>query len=100
MTTAEKLEAALAQLNPIQLSIQDDSALHAGHAGNTGGGHYTVTIVSQQFEGLSLIKRHRLVYDAAAALMKQDIHALSIKANTPTYVIKSLANVRPISLVA
>ncbi|MBT3506101.1 MAG: BolA family transcriptional regulator [Piscirickettsiaceae bacterium] len=83
MTTIEQLEAALDPLSPSHLTIQDDSALHAGHAGNTGGGHYTVTIVSKQFEGLSLLKRHRLVYDAAAVLMKQKIHALSIRAKTP-----------------
>lgn len=83
MTTIVQLEAALATLDPDHLAIQDDSALHVGHAGNTGGGHYTVTIVSAKFDGLSLLKRHRLVYDAASALMKHDIHALSIQAKTP-----------------
>lgn len=81
--TASELELALAQLNPSYLDIQDDSALHAGHAGNTGGGHFTVTIISDEFNDLSIIKRHRLVYDAAKALMEKDIHALSIHAKTP-----------------
>lgn len=80
---ALQLEQALATLNPIQLSIQDDSVLHAGHAGNAGGGHFTVAIVSEAFEGLSLIQRHRLVYQAAGDLMTQAIHALSIRAKTP-----------------
>ncbi|MFT7234579.1 MAG: BolA protein [Methylophagaceae bacterium] len=83
MTTIDQLETALAILNPSHLAIKDDSALHVGHAGNTGGGHYTVIIVSKQFDGLSLLKRHRLVYEAAGTLMKQDIHALSIQARTP-----------------
>ena len=82
--TLAKLEQVLQVLNPTYLDIQDDSALHAGHAGNTGGGHYTVTIVSEQFDNLSLIKRHRLVYDAAKSLMNTDIHALSIHAKTAT----------------
>jgi len=82
--TLSRLETALAPLGPQYLSVQDDSALHAGHAGNTGGGHYTLTIVSEQFSGLPPLKRHRLIYEAAAALMKADIHALSIKAFTPT----------------
>ncbi|RLA12299.1 MAG: BolA family transcriptional regulator [Gammaproteobacteria bacterium] len=81
--TASKLELALTQLNPSYLNIQDDSALHAGHAGNTGGGHFTITIISDNFDGLSIIKRHRLVYDAAKVLMEKDIHALSIHAKTP-----------------
>ncbi len=83
MTTIEaQLRDALTTLNPSQLNITDDSAEHAGHAGNTGGSHFTITIVSDIFEGLSLIKRHRLVNNAAADLLRQDIHALSIKAKT------------------
>ena len=81
--TTGKLQTALNSLNPSYLDLQDDSALHAGHAGNTGGSHYTVTIVSEAFNGLSLIKRHRLVYDAVGDLMTNDIHALSIQAKTP-----------------
>jgi len=80
--TVVMLKESLAQLKPSHVDIQDDSALHAGHAGNTGGGHYTITIVSEQFSGLPLIKRHRLVYDSVAELMKTDIHALSIHAKT------------------
>lgn len=83
MTAIVQLEVALATLDPCHLAIQDDSALHAGHTGNTGSGHYTVTIVCTKFDGLSLLKRHRLVYDAAPALMKHDIHALSIQTKTP-----------------
>lgn len=82
-TTTERLQHALATLSPDHLSIQDDSALHAGHAGNQGGGHYTIIIVSALFNGLSLIKRHRLVHETVAELMVTDIHALSINAKTP-----------------
>lgn len=82
--TQQKLQQALQQLNPIQLQITDDSHLHAGHAGNTGGGHFTVFIVSEAFAGLSPLKRHRLVYEAAAELLPSAIHALSIQAKTPS----------------
>ncbi len=81
--TINAIKAALANLNPSYLDIQDDSALHAGHAGNTGGGHYTVVIVSDVFTNLPLIKRHRIVYDTVGDLMDQAIHALSIQAKTP-----------------
>ncbi len=80
--TTSKLEARLNSLNPSYLKIRDDSALHAGHAGNTGGSHYTITIVSDAFNGLSLINRHREVYEAVGDLMTSDIHALSIVAKT------------------
>jgi len=71
-------------LTPTELQIIDDSAAHAGHAGaRSGGGHFNVLIVSSVFDGKSLLQRHRLVYQAVDDLMKQEIHALSIKALTP-----------------
>ena len=70
-------------LNPSQLDIIDESHLHAGHVGAAGGaGHFTVTIVSDQFNNKSLIERHRLVYQAVDDLMQTEIHALSIQALT------------------
>jgi BolA protein len=72
-------------LRPVQLDIGDDSHLHAGHAGAaSGGGHYSVKIVSEQFEGLRLVMRHRLVYDAVQSMMHTDIHALAITAIAPS----------------
>lgn len=77
----ERLTTALA---PTELNIQDDSAQHAGHAGaRGGGGHFSVRIVSREFSGRSLVQRHRMVYDALGDAMRQDIHALSIQAQTP-----------------
>lgn len=87
--TASKLEQSLASLSPSHLVIQDDSALHAGHAGSMGGGHYTITVVSDAFEGLMMIKRHRLINEAAKALLGSEIHALSIIAKTPSEFEKS-----------
>lgn len=88
MTTQQLLEQKLQTLSPVSLMIQDDSALHVGHAGNTGGAHFTITIVSDAFEGLSLLKRHRLVYAAVDELMQSAIHALSIHAKTPAELHK------------
>jgi len=73
-----------ASLHPTALEIVDDSAKHAGHAGaRSGGGHFNVSIVSDEFEGKSLIQRHRMVYDALGDAMQKEIHALSINARTP-----------------
>ena len=60
-----------------------ESAKHAGHASAGGAGHFVVEIVSDAFEGNSLIQRHRQVYDALDDIMHSEIHALSIKASTP-----------------
>ena len=79
----ETIKARLASLQPISLTIKDDSAMHAGHAGNTGGGHFTLTIVSSQFSQKSQIIRHRLIYQALTDLIPQQIHALSILAISP-----------------
>lgn len=83
MNTQTELTKRLQTLEPAKLEIIDESHLHAGHAGNTGGGHFNVLIVSEQFEGLLPLKRHRLVFDAVGDLMQQQIHALSIQAKTP-----------------
>jgi len=78
---AALLQVALA---PLECQIDDDSALHAGHAGAaSGGGHYRLRLVSSRFEGQSRISRHRLVYDALQEMMQQEIHALAITALTP-----------------
>ena len=72
-------------LAPEQLEIADNSQAHAGHAGaQSGGGHYHVRIVSNAFEGKSLVQRHQLIYKALGDLMKHDIHALGIEAFTLT----------------
>lgn len=71
-------------LSPQQLDIQDDSRLHAGHAGAAGGaGHYSVRVVSEKFRDKNQIERHRMVYMAVTDMMPDEIHALSIKALTP-----------------
>ena len=70
---------------PTELLIKDQSQLHAGHEGaKDGKGHFDVTIVSQAFDGASRVQRHRMVYDALSKLLETDIHALRIKAFTPS----------------
>jgi BolA protein len=78
----QKLNVAL---TPNLLEVLDNSAAHAGHVGaKKGGGHYHVTIVSENFEDKSLVQRHQLIYQALGEMMRQDIHALGINALTPS----------------
>ena len=71
------------ELSPTHIDIVDESHLHVGHAGAaSGAGHFSVTIVSDKFAGKSAIQRHRMVYLAVDDLMRSEIHALSIKAQT------------------
>lgn len=82
----EKIERILAEkLSARYVEVHEESARHASHreALRTGGGHYRVMIVSEKFEGLTLIQRHRKVYDALKGLMEKQVHALAILALTP-----------------
>lgn len=85
MNRAERMRTLLAALEPTLVEISDDSHLHAGHAGAaSGGGHFSLKIVSPRFEGQRLVMRHRLVYDALQEMMKSEIHALAITALAPS----------------
>jgi BolA protein len=79
--SAQDIEAALRErLAPESLVVEDDSHLHAGHAGAREGRHFTVRVVSARFDGLSRVARHRLVYDSLQDLIPRGIHALAIDA--------------------
>ena len=81
---AGEIDAALrAALAPNALEVQDDSHLHARHAGAREGRHFSVRITSPRFKGLTRVARHRLVYDALHSLMPRGIHALAIDARAP-----------------
>jgi BolA family transcriptional regulator, general stress-responsive regulator len=66
-----------------QVQVLDESALHAGHAGNPDGAgvgtHLRVRIASPLFTGKSRVAQHRLVYDACQGFIAQGLHALSIE---------------------
>ena len=76
------LTAALA---PTQLSVVNESALHAGHMGDDGTGetHFRVEIEAPAFDGLNRVARQRQVNHALADLLSTQIHALAIKARAP-----------------
>lgn len=78
-----KFETALKNTIAVEaLKIEDESHLHAGHAGAEGGaGHYRIYIQSESFKGLNPVQKHRLVYDALSAWIPHEIHALAIITN-------------------
>ena len=84
MRVEELIREKLAALAPESLSIEDDSAQHAGHEGaKSGGGHYRLVVVSKLFAGQPLQARHRMVYEALGPLMRKEIHALALAAYAP-----------------
>jgi BolA protein len=78
----KKLTEAFA---PESLRVEDESHLHAGHAGHRPGGqtHYRVYIVSDTFRGKSRIDRHRSINAALAQELAGSVHALAIHAAAP-----------------
>jgi BolA protein len=85
MTRAERLRDALAALAPTELTVVDDSARHAGHAGasEAGESHFIVTVVSPVFEGRTRIERQRMVYALVDAELRGGLHALQLTTRTP-----------------
>lgn len=85
MGMQERISQKLAQgLQPSALQVLNESAKHAGHAGDDGSGesHFRVTVVSSAFEGKSRIERQRMIHDLLADELAHGIHALSLKALT------------------
>ena len=83
MNTQLKIEKKLrTYFNVHVLNIIDESHKHVNHKKDTNGGHFKLLIVSNDFENISLIKRHQLIYDALSEMIKVEIHAISIKAMT------------------
>jgi BolA family transcriptional regulator, general stress-responsive regulator len=85
MNTVEKIEKILREtLAATVVEVENESALHVGHAGAaSGGGHYRVKIVSPLFEGKTRVQRHRMVYNALSAEMQRTIHALALTTLAP-----------------
>ena len=84
-TRGERLRQRLVdEFQPLELIVEDESHLHAGHAGAAGGAsHFRIRIVAEAFRGKPAVARHRMVYAAVGDLMTGEIHALAIEASPP-----------------
>jgi len=84
MLTAAQIKERLQILNPSFIDIRDDSASHAEHIENPTGGltHATITIVSEDFTGLTSVKRHQMVYAQLKDALAGSLHALCLKTFT------------------
>jgi BolA protein len=83
---AAEIERRLrAALSPTLLILDNQSDRHLGHAGHDGSGesHFALTIESAAFAGLNRVQRQRAIYAALGDLMRDRVHALSIKASAP-----------------
>ena len=95
------------ELSPQKLTIRNDSSKHAHHAAMTSARaaadassdpsaaherlletHFHVECISDKFEGLTSIKRHRLVNGLLKDEFEKGLHALSLRLKTPQEIEK------------
>jgi len=78
----QRIEQKLRErLAPSVLEIVNESSMHSVPVGSET--HFKVTVISDAFEGKSLVERHRIVYDALREEMQSGVHALTITSRTP-----------------
>ena len=70
------------KINVSFISIKDLKSMHTNHQTYSGGAHLKLLIVSDDFINISLINRHRMIYDLIGSMIKNEIHAISIKTKT------------------
>ena len=80
MALETEIREALVDLSPEQLEVINESALHAGHAGDDGSGesHWRIVIRAASLDDMSRIARHRAVHAALGQDIIGRIHALAI----------------------
>lgn len=80
-TRQARIETALAALRPALLEVINESHMHS--VPKNSETHFKVVVVSQAFDGVGLVQRHRKVNELLAAELTSGLHALSIHALTP-----------------
>ncbi|ACT58480.1 BolA family protein [Hirschia baltica] len=77
--------ALITVLTPELLEVEDESHLHAGHAGAspTGETHYSIKVWSKSFEGMNRVEIHRKINETLQSEFDSGLHALSIRIVKP-----------------
>ncbi|MDE2572317.1 MAG: BolA family transcriptional regulator [bacterium] len=74
-------EQQIAEMIRLQMP---DAEVTAREWGSATGDHYDIRVISRAFEGVPLIDRHRMVYSALDAALKDGrLHAAQLKTETP-----------------
>jgi BolA family transcriptional regulator, general stress-responsive regulator len=81
----EMLARLNSALSPTTIELIDDSEQHRGHGGYNPAGesHFALRIESANFAGSNRVERQRLIYAALGDLIRERVHALSIRASAP-----------------
>lgn len=89
MSVQSTIESKLTKaLDPEFLEVVNQSHEHAGHQHGSTDSHFMVVIVSSQFDGISRVARHQLVYRILSEELQSPVHALVVKTYTPDEWLK------------
>ena len=82
---AEMLKLLNTALSHCRIDLNDYGEQNRGPGGYNPAGesHFSLTIESEAFAGKSRVERQRMVYAALGDLMRERVHALSIRAMAP-----------------
>jgi acid stress-induced BolA-like protein IbaG/YrbA len=73
----------LSAMDPSEIQKMIESGMSGADVNVEGDGtHFEAVIVSEDFDGKTLLERHQLVYEVLGDAMKERIHALSLKTYT------------------
>lgn len=82
MSLREQIQTKLQEhFVPLLVEVTDESHMHSVPPGSES--HFKVLLVSDQFTGLPLIRRHRAVNSTLAGELQNRIHALALHTMTP-----------------
>ncbi|WP_109078558.1 BolA family protein [Aggregatibacter kilianii] len=77
MTKQQELEQRLQlEFRPHFIAVENESHMHS--SGRGADSHFKVVLVSDAFEGVGKVARHRQVYQFLAQDLQQGIHALAL----------------------
>ena len=80
MEIAEQIMKKMQALQPAHLELMNESHMHSGPATDS---HFKLTLVTDQFEGQRLVKRHQTIYKILNDELAGPVHALAMHLYTP-----------------
>lgn len=81
---ADRMKAKLSLILALSyLHIENESQQHADHYLGDGQTHFSMLVVSPEFQGLTRLQRHQKVNQALLDEFQMGLHALSLQVFSP-----------------
>lgn len=93
MSIKTQIEQHLQTLQPKWLEVINESHQHNVPEGSET--HFKITVVSEQFTGVNLVQRHRMIYTLLQEEMAREVHALALHTYSPEEWPTSSATASP-----